>query len=76
MIDARVWSGFNLSKAARRQCQMVFCRTSSKALERLPRINKTLLNIDYIKASIRAKVGHPLWIIKCQFGFRKKAIEA
>lgn len=42
-----------------------------KALKRHPRINKTLLNIEYMKASIRAKVEHPFRIIKCQFGFRK-----
>jgi IS5 family transposase len=42
-----------------------------KALKSHPRINKTLLNIEYIKASIRAKVEHPFRIIKCQFGFRK-----
>jgi IS5 family transposase len=42
-----------------------------KALKSHPRINKKLLNIEYMKASIRAKVEHPFRIIKCQFGFRK-----
>jgi IS5 family transposase len=42
-----------------------------KALKSHPRINKTLLNIEFMKASIRAKVEHPFRIIKCQFGFRK-----
>lgn len=42
-----------------------------KALKQHPRINKTLLNIEYLKASIRAKVEHPFRIIKCQFGFTK-----
>jgi IS5 family transposase len=29
------------------------------------------INIEYMKASIRAKVEHPFRIIKCQFGFTK-----
>ena len=29
------------------------------------------INIEYLKASIRAKVEHPFRIIKCQFGFIK-----
>ncbi|HHR0803633.1 TPA: IS5 family transposase [Enterobacter roggenkampii] len=33
--------------------------------------NKTALNIEYMKASIRAKVEHPFRIIKRQFGFVK-----
>ncbi|RDE24364.1 IS5 family transposase [Motiliproteus coralliicola] len=36
-----------------------------------PQINKTLLSIEYMKASIRAKVEHPFRIIKCQFDFIK-----
>lgn len=36
-----------------------------------PRVNKVLINIEYIKASVRAKVEHPFRIIKCQFGFTK-----
>lgn len=42
-----------------------------KALKKHPRINKVLLDIEYKKASIRAKVEHPFRIIKCQFGFAK-----
>ncbi len=41
------------------------------SLKRLPRINKVPINIDYMKASIRAKVEHPFRGIKCQFGFTK-----
>ncbi|MEP8679200.1 IS5 family transposase, partial (plasmid) [Enterobacter roggenkampii] len=33
--------------------------------------NKTAINIEYMKASIRAKVEHPFRIIKRQFGFVK-----
>ena len=36
-----------------------------------PRKNKTAINIEYLKACIRAKVEHPFPIIKCQFGFIK-----
>ncbi len=42
-----------------------------RALKKHPRINKVLINIEYMKASIRAKVEHPFRIIKCQFGFTK-----
>ena len=42
-----------------------------KALKRHPRINKQSINIEFMKASIRAKVEHPFRIIKCQFGFIK-----
>ncbi|WP_299204088.1 IS5 family transposase [uncultured Amphritea sp.] len=42
-----------------------------KELRKHPRINKTVLSIEYMKASIRAKVEHPFRIIKCQFGFTK-----
>ena len=42
-----------------------------KALKKHPRINKVSIDIEYIKASIRAKVEHPFRIIKCQFGFTK-----
>tara|TARA_Y100000782_G_scaffold100121_1_gene114835 strand:- start:1 stop:423 length:423 start_codon:yes stop_codon:yes gene_type:complete len=41
------------------------------ALKRHPRINKAPISIEYMKASIRAKVEHPFRIIKCQFGFTK-----
>ncbi|MBW9305699.1 transposase, partial [Escherichia coli] len=33
--------------------------------------NKTAINIEYMKASIRARVEHPFRIIKRQFGFVK-----
>lgn len=42
-----------------------------RALKKRPRKNKTIINIEYLKASIRAKVEHPFRIIKCQFGFIK-----
>lgn len=32
---------------------------------------RVLINTEYLKASIRAKVEHPFRIIKCQFGFIK-----
>jgi IS5 family transposase len=42
-----------------------------RVLKERPRINKVLINTEYLKASIRAKVEHPFRIIKCQFGFIK-----
>jgi IS5 family transposase len=42
-------------------------------LKQHPRKNKTAINIEYMKASIRAKVEHPFRIIKRQFGFFVKA---
>ncbi len=42
-----------------------------RALKKQPRINKTKIRTEYLKASIRAKVEHPFRIIKCQFGFVK-----
>ena len=42
-----------------------------KTLKQHPRKNKTAINIEYMKASIRAKVEHPCRIIKRQFGFVK-----
>lgn len=42
-----------------------------RTLKKHPRKNKTAINIEYLKASIRAKVEHPFRIIKCQFGFIK-----
>lgn len=42
-----------------------------RALKKHPRINKTKIRTEYLKASIRAKVEHPFRIIKCQFGFVK-----
>ena len=41
------------------------------SLKRHPRINKVPINIEYMKAIIRAKVEHPFRVIKCQFGFTK-----
>jgi len=32
-----------------------------------PRINNVMINIEYMKANVRAKVEHPFRIIKCQF---------
>ena len=40
-----------------------------KTLKQHPRKNKTAINIEYMKASIRARVEHPFRIIKRQFGF-------
>lgn len=42
-----------------------------KALKQRPRLNKVALTIEYLKATIRAKVEHPFRIVKCQFGFTK-----
>ena len=42
-----------------------------RAWKKHPRINNVLINIEYMKASVRAKVEHPFRIIKCQFGFTK-----
>ena len=42
-----------------------------RTLKQHPRKNKTAINIEYMKASIRAKVEHPFRIIKRQFGFVK-----
>lgn len=42
-----------------------------RALKKHSRKNKTAINIEYLKASIRAKVEHPFRTIKCQFGFIK-----
>ncbi len=41
------------------------------ALKQRPRINKVGIQTECLKASIRAKVEHLFWIIKCQFGFVK-----
>ncbi len=40
-----------------------------RTLKQHPRKNKVAINIEYMKASIRAKVEHPFRIIKRQFGF-------
>ncbi|BDO85971.1 IS5-like element ISKpn26 family transposase [Escherichia coli] len=42
-----------------------------KTLKQNPRKNKTAINIEYMKASIRARVEHPFRIIKRQFSFVK-----
>ena len=42
-----------------------------RVLKERPRINKVLINTEYLKASIRAEVEHPFRIVKCQFGFIK-----
>ncbi|MDX7878426.1 IS5 family transposase, partial [Aeromonas veronii] len=42
-----------------------------RTLKQHPRKNKTAINIEYMKASIRAKVEHPFRILKRQFGFVK-----
>ena len=42
-----------------------------RALKKHTRKNKVAIKIEYLKASIRAKVEHPFRIIKCQFGFVK-----
>jgi len=39
-----------------------------RTLKKHPRKNKTSINIEYLKASIRTKVEHPFRIIKYQFG--------
>ncbi|MGU5664479.1 transposase, partial [Aeromonas sanarellii] len=47
------------------------CPGKVRTLKQHPRKNKTAINIEYMKASIRAKVEHPFRIIKRQFGFVK-----
>ncbi|MBE8123639.1 transposase, partial [Escherichia coli] len=42
-----------------------------RTLKQNPRKNNTASDIDYTKASSRAKVEHPCRIIKRQFGFVK-----
>ncbi len=42
-----------------------------RVLKKRPCKNKTIINIEYLKASIQAKVEHSFCIIKCQFGFIK-----
>lgn len=45
--------------------------SKTKELKKHPRLNKKPIQLEYLKASIRAKVEHPFRIIKCQFGFTK-----
>jgi IS5 family transposase len=47
-----------------------------KTLKEHLRKNKVAINIEYMKASIRAKVEHPFRIIKRQFGFVKAKYNA
>ncbi|MNF95327.1 Transposase DDE domain protein [compost metagenome] len=42
-----------------------------KALKKHPRKNKAVIQLERLKASIRAKVEHPFRLIKRQFGFVK-----
>ncbi|POK65370.1 IS5/IS1182 family transposase, partial [Klebsiella pneumoniae] len=42
-----------------------------KALKQHPRKNKTAINIEFMKACIRARVEHPFRIIKRQSGLAK-----
>lgn len=42
-----------------------------KGWKRHPRIHRAKIQIEHLKASIRARVEHPFRIIKCQFGFTK-----
>ncbi|MGI9281469.1 MAG: IS5 family transposase, partial [Endozoicomonas sp.] len=44
-----------------------------KALKEHPHRNRVSIKLEYLKASIRAKVEHPFRIVKCQFGFVKTA---
>ncbi|WP_338000382.1 transposase [Escherichia coli] len=59
--------------AGRGGCGLADRRASrqGKTLKQHPRKNKTAINIEYMKASIRAKVEHPFRIIKRRFGFVK-----
>ncbi|MEH8689192.1 transposase [Klebsiella pneumoniae] len=59
--------------AGRGGCGLADRRASrqGKNLKQHPRKNKTAINIEYMKASIRAVVEHPFRIIKRQFGFVK-----
>ena len=61
------------ARAGRGGCGLADRRASrqGKTLKQHPRKNKTAINIEYMKASIRAKVEHPFRIIKRQFGFVK-----
>jgi len=42
-----------------------------RAWKKHPRINNVMIIIEHMKASVRAKVEHPLRTIKCQFEFTK-----
>ena len=42
-----------------------------RALKKSKTVDALIDKLEKIKASIRAKVEHPLRVIKCQFGYRK-----
>jgi IS5 family transposase len=42
-----------------------------KRWKKVPRIGKLIHYAEKFKASIHAKVEHPFWVIKLQFGYRK-----
>ncbi len=67
------YQGATARGAGRGGCGLADRRASrqGKTLKQHPRKNKTAINIEYMKASIRAKVEHPFRIIKRQFGFVK-----
>ena len=46
-----------------------------KTLKQHPRKNKTAINIEYVKASIRAKVEHPFRIIEAAVRLRESQIQ-
>ena len=46
-----------------------------KTLKQHPRKNKTAINIEYMKASIRARVEHPFRIIKAAVRLRESQIQ-
>jgi IS5 family transposase len=46
-----------------------------RTLKQHPRKNKTAINIEYMKASIRAKVEHPFRIIKATVQLRESQIQ-
>ena len=69
VIDA----GWRTRQAAAAQAETLIAERPGKVrtLKQHPRKNKTAINIEYMKASIRAKVEHPFRVIKRQFGYTK-----
>ncbi|MFO6485767.1 transposase [Escherichia coli] len=69
----RLPRGATARGAGRGGCGLADRRAPGKVrtLKQHPRKNKTAINIEYMKASIRAKVEHLFRIIKRQFGFVK-----
>ncbi len=65
--------GRHSARAGRGGCGLADRRAprQGKNLKQHPSKNKTAINIEYMKASIRARVEHPFRIIKRQFGFVK-----